>query len=354
MKAKPSSRPLLTPSTLDGRPMLAAVGNTPLIPLANIPQSEGVGAKILVKLESANPTGSLKDRIYLEMISRAIRERTLRPGMQILEASTGNAGIACAYIGSLAGYPVSIVMPQGMSEERKKLIRAFGGKVIETPGGESDVDLCLEKIKTMQIDNPGRYWFPNQFGNPSNPAAHFGTTGPEVWKQSGGKVDCFLASVGTGGALTGIGRFLKKQKPGVKLYAVEPSEAPVLSNQKWGWHRIEGIGDGFVPDNLDLEILTGVITVTSDESIEMARRLTREEGIFCGISSGCNGAAAIKLAKSHSGLKCIVTMVNDSGDRYLSTEPFGKRKELVIPDRSRASSESTFKRLAGHHFEVVN
>lgn len=340
-------------SGLSGRPVLATIGNTPLIPLSAIPEAHGVKARVLVKLESANPTGSLKDRIYLEMISKAIEGGVLRQGMEILEASTGNAGIACSYIGTLAGYPVNIVMPAGMSEERKRLIRAFGGRLIETPGGESDVDLCLDKIAAMQKENPGRYWFPDQFGNANNPAAHYRTTGPEIWRQSGGKVDCFLASVGTGGVLTGVGRFLRKKNRVVELYAAEPAEAPVLSKHRWGSHRIEGIGDGFVPDNLDVGMLAGVVAVSSDDSIEMARRLAKEEGIFCGISSGCNVAAALKVAKAHPELRYIVTMVNDSGDRYLSTELYGERKELNIPERSHGRLEETLARLADHRFEVL-
>ncbi|MDJ0270891.1 MAG: cysteine synthase A [Aigarchaeota archaeon] len=325
--------------------ILDTIGNTPLMKLRRIPESEGIGAEILVKLEFFNPTGSLKDRIYREMITRAIERGDLEPGMEILEASTGNAGIACSFVGRVLGYRVTVVMPEGMSEERKQLIRAFGGELMLTPGGESDVDLCLKKIESLINEHPRRYWFPNQFSNPDNPAAHYKTTGPEIWEQTGGDVDCFLASQGTGGTLTGVGKFLREKRSGVRLYAVEPSEAPIIAHGRWGSHKIEGIGDGFIPRNLDLSILDGVITVSSEEAIRMTRRLIMEEGIFCGISSGCNVVAAIKLAKRHPELRRIVTMVNDSGNRYFSTEVFGVKKELVVPEREHPLDEYSLSQL---------
>jgi cysteine synthase A len=309
------------------------IGRTPLVKLKNIPTTEGVSSKILVKLEYMNPTGSLKDRIYFEMITKAIQRGDLREGMEILEASTGNAGIACSFVGTTLGYKVTIVIPEGMSQERMKIMRAYGASIINTPGAESDVDLCLKKIEELKETNPGKYWEPSQFSNRDNIAAHFKTTGPEIWEQSGGKVDCFLASQGTGGTLTGVGKYLRSRRKKVALFAVEPSEAPILSHRKWGTHKIEGIGDGFVPRNLHLSDLTGIITTGSNESIEMAKRLAREEGIFCGISSGCNVLAAIKAAKIHPEYKIIVTMVNDTGQRYFSTELCGEEKHVEIPER---------------------
>ncbi len=309
------------------------IGRTPLVSLRNIPRSEGVRARILVKLEYMNPTGSLKDRIYYEMITKAVERRDLRSGMEILEASTGNAGIACSFVGTTLGYKVTIVLPAGMSQERMKIIRAYGAEVINTPGGESDVDLSLKKIEELKSASPGKYWEPGQFGNRDNISAHYKTTGPEIWEQSGSKVDCFIASQGTGGTLTGVGRYLRKKRKKVALFAVEPSEAPILAHRKWGAHKIEGIGDGFVPRNLELSHLTGIVTTGSDESIEMARRLAREEGIFCGISSGCNVLAAIKVAKHHPEYKAIVTMVNDTGQRYFSTELCGETKHVEVPER---------------------
>ena len=335
--------------------VLDVIGNTPTVRLTKIPKAEKLKSEIFAKLEFFNPTESLKDRIYKEMIQGAIRRGDLKPGMEILEASTGNAGIACTFIGTRLGYKVTIVMPEGMSDERKKMIRAFGGQLILTPGAESDVDLCLEKIDELTKKNKGKYWVPAQFSNPDNPATHFKSTGPEIWDQLGGKVDAFLASQGTGGVLSGVGRYLRTKNPNVRLYAVEPSEAPILSHSKWGTHKIEGIGDGFVPKNLDLSLLDGVVTTTSDESIEMTKRLSREEGIFCGISSGCNVAAAVKLSRKHPELRRIATMINDSGGRYLSTEVFGAKKEKSIPRTSKRLDPYTVSQLAKYQkgFDIV-
>jgi len=321
------------------------IGRTPLIKLNKIAKSSNVSATIFGKLELFNPTGSLKDRIYYEMITKGIESGDLKPDMELIEASTGNAGIACSFVGRLLGYKVTIVMPKGMSLERVKMIRSLGGNVIFTEGAESDVDLDIKKIKEIIGKNPGKYWWVDQYTNPNNPKAHYKTTGPEIWEQTSGKVDCFLASVGTGGTLTGVGKFLKEKNSKVHLYAVEPHEAPMLSKRTWGSHRIEGIGDGFVPKNLDLSLLTGVVTTTSEEAIQMAKRLALEEGIFCGISSGCNVAAALKVAKKHPEFKHIVTMINDSGQRYFSTELCGEKKELEIPVREHPLDEYTITEL---------
>ncbi len=320
-----------------------AIGRTPLVKLNNV--TKGVNANIYVKMEYFSPTGSLKDRIYYHMINKAEEKKLLKKGMTILESSTGNAGIACSWVGAVKGYKVIIVMPAGMSEERKKIIRSYGAEIVETPGAESDVDLCIEKVAELKKKSPGKYFEPSQFSNEYNIEAHYLTTGPEIWDQTGGKVDVFLASQGTGGCLTGVGKFLLKKKKDVKLFAVEPYEAPLLSKRAWGSHRIEGIGDGFVPRNLRLEQLTGIVTTTSDEAIEMARRMSREEGIFCGISSGCNVAAAIKVAKKYKSAKNIVTMVNDTGQRYFSTELCGVGKHVEIPERDHPMDDYTKKEL---------
>ena len=330
-------------SIADG--IFETIGRTPLVKLGNIPRSEGVRAKLLVKLEYTNPTGSLKDRVYREMITKAVQRGELKRGMEILEASTGNAGIACSFVGTTLGYKVTIVMPAGMSQERMKIIRAYGADIITTPGGESDVDLCLKKIEEIKRASPGKYWEPGQFGNKDNVAAHYKTTGPEIWEQSGCRVDCFLASQGTGGTLTGVGRFLKKRNRKIALFAVEPSEAPILARRKWGAHKIEGIGDGFVPRNLDLSHLSGVVTTSSIESIQMAKRLAKEEGIFCGISSGCNVIAAIKVGRKHPEYKTIVTMINDTGQRYFSTELCGEEKHVDVPQREHPLDEYTIDQL---------
>ncbi|HUH82363.1 MAG TPA: cysteine synthase family protein [Nitrososphaerales archaeon] len=338
-----------------GNSILDVIGNTPTIRLSKIPAKEKIAADIFAKLEAFNPTESLKDRIYKEMILGAIERGDLRPGMEILEASTGNAGIACTFIGTRLGYRVTIVMPEGMSDERKKMIRAFGGELVLTPGAESDVDLCLERIDELMKKNRGKYWVPAQFSNPDNPLAHYKGTGPELWNQLEGRVDAFIASQGTGGVLTGVGRYLKEKNRKVKLFAVEPSEAPILSHSKWGTHKIEGIGDGFVPKNLDLSQLDGVVTTTSEESIEMTKRLGLEEGIFCGISSGCNVAAAIKLSRNHPELRRIATIINDSGGRYLSTEVFGIKKAKTVPRTTKPLDPYSKEQLARYQkgFEIV-
>jgi len=332
------------------------IGRTPLVNLKKIPSVEDVRARVLVKLEYMNPTGSLKDRIYFEMITMAIRRGSLKPGMEILEASTGNAGIACSFVGTTLGYKVTVVMPEGMSRERQKIVRAYGANIITTPGGESDVDLCLRKIEELKKSSPGKYWEPGQFSNKDNLSAHYKTTGPEIWEQSGGNIDCFVASQGTGGTLTGVGRFLKEKDEEIALYAVEPREAPILSRRQWGTHKIEGIGDGFVPRNLDLSRLKGIITACSDESIEMARTLSRVEGIFCGISSGCNVVAAIKVARKHPELRTIVTMINDTGQRYFSTELCGEKKHVDVPERQHPLDDHTIDELNKYqsNWEIID
>ena len=246
------------------RTILAAIGRTPLVSLDKITGSENTDVTLYGKLDYMNPSGSLKDRVYHTMISNAKKNGTLRNGMHIVEVSTGNAGISCTMIGTMFGHKVTIVMPAGMSEERKKMIRMLGGEVLETPGAESDVDISYTVAEELVKNNPGEYWFPNQYRNPDAIRAHYETTAKEIWEQTGGRVDALVLTQGTGTTLTGVGRFLREKNSKVKIYAVEPYEAPLLSKRQWGTHRIEGIGDGFVPENLDLSILTGIVTVTSD------------------------------------------------------------------------------------------
>ena len=323
--------------------MFQAIGRTPLVRFNSVGRE--VQPEVLGKIEWFSPTGSLKDRIFFEMITKAIEKGDLKPGMEIIETSTGNAGIACSFVGKMLGYKVTIVMPDGMSEERMKIMRAYGAEIIFTPGAESDVDLCIAKTAEIKAANPGKYWEPDQYGNANNIGAHYKTTGPEIWEQTGGRVDAFVATQGTGGTLTGVGRYLREQDPEVKLFAIEPSEAPMLSKREWGSHKIEGIGDGFVPFNLDLGLLDGIITTTSQEAIEMGRRLALEEGVFCGISSGSNVAAAVKLAERHPELGRIVTMINDTGQRYFSTELCGEQKEVEIPEREHPMDKYTIDQL---------
>jgi cysteine synthase A len=321
----------------------AAVGHTPLVRLNRV--AAEIEPAIYVKVEWYGATGSLKDRIYLHMFEQAERRGTLRPGMRVLECSTGNAGIACAWVAAVKGYPCTIVMPQGMSEERKKLMRAYGASLVFTPGGESDVDLALRRLEEIRSGDPERHWVPGQFDNPDNIEAHALATGPEIWEQIGGAIGAFVDAQGSGGTLSGVGRYLRQRDPCVKLYAVEPAECALLARREWGHHGIEGIGDGFVPRNLDVSLLTGVITSTTEESVQTARRLAAEEGIFCGISSGSNVAAALKLARRHPGLGTIVTMINDTGQRYFTTPLCGEAKVVEIPEREHPMDAYTARQL---------
>jgi cysteine synthase len=328
-----------------------AAGLTPLLRLRNV----AVGPQTLCgKLEFMNPSSSLKDRILRRMVAQAEERGDLRSGMTILEASTGSTGIATSLIGAVKGYPVVIVMPEGMSEERKASMRAYGAELILTPGAESDVDLCLDKVEELKRAHPGRYWEPGQFSNKDNIEAHYATTGPEIWEQTEGKVDVFVASQGSGGTVSGVGKFLKEQNPNIKIYAVEPEECPILSGGSWGPHAIEGIGDGFIPENLNLDYLDGVVTVSSADAIAMARRIAQEEGALCGISSGCNVVAANKLSVALPDTKMIVTMINDTGMRYFSTPLFGKEESVDIPDRDHPVSEQDRANLARHKLHIVH
>ncbi|HSW09763.1 MAG TPA: PLP-dependent cysteine synthase family protein [Bacillota bacterium] len=323
------------------RSVLDLIGQTPLVRIT----PEGERPAVVAKAEFANPTGSHKDRIYACMIEEAERRGDLKPGKVIIEGSTGNAGTACAMIGGLKGYRVIVVMPEGMSDERKKLIRAMGAEIIFTPGGESDQDLSLRRIEAMVAEAPDRYWYPCQFDNPDNPLAHYRSTAPELWEQTLGNIDAFLAAVGSGGTLTGVGRYLKERHPAIKLYAVEPEECPTLSSRRWGSHDIQGIGDGFVPVNLALDLVDGVITVSSQEAIATARRVCREQGLVVGISTGCNLAAAAKLAKRHPSLGAIATMLFDTGHKYYTSPLFGARKEMEVPERDHSLDEASVRQL---------
>ena len=321
----------------------AAVGRTPLVRLNRV--TADVRPAIYVKVEWYGATGSLKDRIYLHMYERAEARGDLRGGMSVLECSTGNAGIACAWVAAVKGYACTIVMPEGMSDERKKIMRAYGASLAFTAGGESDVDLALARLEEIRAADPDRYWVPGQFDNADNIEAHTLTTGPEVWEQMGGRIGAFVDAQGSGGTLTGVGRYLRSRDDKVRVYAVEPAECALLARREWGPHGIEGIGDGFVPRNLDVSLLTGVITTTTDESIDAARRLASQEGIFCGISSGCNVAAALKLARRHPDIGSIVTVINDTGQRYFTTPLCGEEKKVDIPEREHPIDDYTRREL---------
>ncbi|MEQ8175930.1 MAG: PLP-dependent cysteine synthase family protein [Syntrophomonadaceae bacterium] len=331
--------------------VLDAIGRTPLIRLNKM--GKAVNADICVKLEYSNPSGSLKDRVVNEIVARAEANSLLKPGMILLEGTTGNTGIATAMVGAAKGYEVIIVMPEGMSDERKKTIKAYGAQLILTPGAETDVDLVLEEVNRIKEEHQDKVFEIGQFYRFENLAAHLDNTGPEIWEQTAGKVDAFIMCQGTGGTVTGTARFLKEQNPAVKVYISEPADSPILSKGKIGQHKVQGVADGLIPEILDLNYADGMILVDSDECIMTARRLASEEGIFAGISSGLNIGAALKLAAKYPDMKCIVTIVNDNGLRYLSTELCGPAPERELLDRDYCLSEEDLAKLRQKAFEVI-
>ena len=283
------------------------IGNTPLIPIKN--------ENIIAKAEFLNPGGSIKDRVALAMIEAAEHDGILQPGMKIIEPTSGNTGIGVTMIGIAKGYEVNIIMPEGMSEERKKIIRIFGGNLILTPNSES-IAGAVQKAKEMASELNA--FMPQQFENPNNAQAHYEHTGPELWEQSSGKIDAFVSGVGSGGTIQGIGSFLKEKNPDIMIVAAEPKNVSALLGQEPGLHKIEGIGDGFIPDILDVSLIDRVIEVTDDDAIETTRGLAASDSLLCGISSGANIWAARQLAKEHPEW-IIATVLPDRAERYFST-----------------------------------
>ncbi|HXX36553.1 MAG TPA: cysteine synthase A [bacterium] len=332
--------------------ILETVGMTPLVRLHRV--VEHLSATVFGKLEYFNPTGSVKDRILPFMVEEAERRGELRPGMVIVEGTSGNTGIATAMVGAAKGYKVIIVMPEGMSRERQKTIQAYGAELVLTPGCGSDVDLVLDKVQELREAYGDQMWAVSQFTNMDNFQAHYRSTGPEIWEQTEGTIDAFVAAQGTGGTLTGVSTYIKEQNPEVLSFAVEPAECAILAGRSWGSHKIEGIGDGFIPEMLDLRQVDGVVTVSSGEAIEMAKRLAREEGIFCGISSGCNVVACVKLARRYPTLRTIVTMLNDNGLRYLSTELGGEHREVEVLKRPHVVRLEDAEKLARRPLVVID
>jgi cysteine synthase A len=324
--------------------LLDAIGRTPLVRLRRVAPER---AELLAKVERYGPTGSVKDRIYAHMLARAQERGDLRPGMTILECTTGNAGIACAAVAAIKGYPCVIVMPEGMSDERKKMILGYGAELVLTPGAGTDIDLAMARMREMIAGDPDRYFVPAEFENPDNPEAHV-TSGVEIWEQTGGRVHAVVAAHGTGGWISGVARALKERDPQIRIYAVEPAECPLVSEQRWGTHGVPGIGDGIIPRNLDLSLMDGIVTSSTDEALEMAQRLAREEGLFCGPSSGINVASALKVAHRHPELHTIVTVIADTGQRYLSGELWGERSDVPQPERDHRLDADTLARLAEH------
>jgi cysteine synthase A len=306
-----------------------------------------VGVEILAKVEWYGPTGSVKDRIYAHMLTKAEERGDLRPGMTIIECTTGNAGIACSAVAAIKGYRCMIVMPEGMSPERKEMIRAYGAELVLTPGAGTDIDLALAEMHRIVEAHPERYFFPGEFENPDNPDAQL-ASGEEIWEQAGGRVDAVVASQGTGGWITGVSHALKARDPGILAFAVEPAECPLISEQRWGTHGVPGIGDGIVPANLDLESMDGIVTASTEEALGIAARLAREEGLLCGPSSGINVAAAHKVAAKHPELRRIATVIPDTGQRYLSGELTGEGQQVEEPDREHPIDERTLALLAEH------
>ena len=298
------------------------IGNTPLVEFNHIEKKEGLNAKILAKLEYFNPAGSVKDRIAKEMIEDAERKGTLKPGATIIEPTSGNTGIGLASIATAKGYKAIIVMPETMSVERRNIIKAYGAEIVLTEGAKG-MKGAIAKAEELSKEIPDSF-VAGQFVNPANPEAHRKTTGPEIWTDTDGKVDIFVAGVGTGGTVTGVGEYLKQQNPNVKVVAVEPATSPVLSKGTAGAHKIQGIGAGFVPDTLNTKIYDEIITIDNDAAFEGGKEIASIEGILVGISSGAAFVAAKELAKRPENAgKTIVVLLPDSGDRYYSTPLFG-------------------------------
>ena len=297
------------------------IGNTPLLELTHIEQSLGLRAHLLAKLEYLNPAGSVKDRIGKAMIEDAEARGVLRPGSVIIEPTSGNTGIGLAAVAAARGYRVIIVMPETMSVERRLLMKAYGAELVLTDGAKGMTG-AIEKAEELAAATPGSF-IPGQFVNPANPAAHYASTGPEIWRDTEGAVDLFVAGVGTGGTLTGVGRYLNEQNPKIRILAVEPASSPVLSGGAPGAHAIQGIGAGFVPQVLDPQVYDEVIAVANEDAFSAGKMLGRTEGVLAGISSGAALFAAIALARRPENAgKTIVALLPDTGDRYLSTPLF--------------------------------
>lgn len=305
------------------------VGRTPLVRLNKL--TKGCIATVVAKLESFNPAGSVKDRIGVAMILAAERTGRIKPGTVIVEPTSGNTGIALAFVCAARGYPLILTMPESMSVERRNLLRAYGAQLILTPASEG-MPGAVRRAEEIVASDPERYFMPQQFKNPANPAIHRETTAEEIWNDTDGQVDIFVGGVGTGGTITGVAEVIKQRKPGFRAIAVEPASSPVLSGGPRGPHPIQGIGPGFIPEVLRLDLIDEIIQVENEDAIETTRRLAKEEGLLCGISSGAAAWAAIQVARRPENKgKLIVTVLPDTGERYLSTPTF---QEIEIVETS--------------------
>ena len=302
---------------------LELIGNTPLVEVSNLEKELGLNARLLVKLEYFNPAGSVKDRVGKAMIEDAEQKGLLKPGAVIIEPTSGNTGIGLAVVAAIKGYRIILTMPETMSVERRNILKAYGAEIVLTEGAKG-MKGAIEKAEQLAKEIPGGF-IPGQFTNPANPAIHKATTGPEIWKDTDGAVDIFVAGVGTGGTVTGTGEYLKEQKPSVRIVAVEPADSPVLSEGRSGPHKIQGIGAGFVPDVLNTKVYDEVFPVQNEAAFAAAKLLAKKEGVSVGISSGAALHAAIELAKRPENKgKTVVALLPDSGDRYYSTPLFSE------------------------------
>ena len=297
------------------------IGHTPLLALTNYSRNHTLPATILAKLEGMNPGGSAKDRVALSMIADAEKRGVLAPGGLIIEPTSGNTGIGLAMAAAASGYRCIIVMPDNASVERRQLMAAYGAEVILTPGSEG-MRGCIERAEALHAENPGSF-IPGQFENPANPAAHYATTGPEIWADTDGQIDIFVAGIGTGGTLSGTARYLKEHDPAIRVVGVEPAASPLLTQGFAAPHPLQGIGANFIPDNLDQSLIDEIIPVTGEDAFRTGRELARQEGVLCGITSGAAVWAAHQLAlRPENAGKVIVALLPDSGERYLSTAMF--------------------------------
>ena len=299
------------------------IGRTPLLELCNIEKKDGLSVRLLAKLEGMNPAGSAKDRVALSMIDDAEEKGILKPGSVIIEPTSGNTGIGLCSVAAARGYECIIVMPDSMSMERRLLMSAYGARLVLTPGAEG-MAAAIAKAEELSREIPNSF-VAGQFVNPANPEAHYRTTGPEIWEDTDGQIDIFVAGIGTGGTITGTARYLKEKNPGIQIIGVEPADSPVLTQGRSGPHGIQGIGANFVPEILDTGLIDEVLTATTEDSYHTGRRLGREEGVLGGISGGCALWAALEVAKRPENKgKTIVTLIPDSGERYLTTPMYAK------------------------------